>query len=427
MFICHGFLLFNPSYSHDSLTEIVRDTGYYQTSLGRFLQRGWRSVFSSVTATWFIGCITAVLVGFSAVMLADLFHLKKTSSLIFLSGILITNHCMITSVATYMPWLDTYGGALMFSVLGVWLLYKYRFGFLPGSLALIVSMGLYPPYVVCVPAIVIIQLIVSLQQKNVWKKRLLYIVKAVFMLIYAYAMYRIILKLILASTGVAYSSGNNSMANIKLFGFSHLPERIKGAFSLFFSQLVETVSYLRFEYIVYGLIGISFVVIILLFAIKARFGIWESIAMLFLLLVIPVMFNAQYIVCEKTVYHALMVYSIFFAYLLLIPLYDSVAVQTECEICSNDDSGRKETCRGLKRAVSKAYLCVPAVMIIVLFADIRFANSVYTDKYMRERSTLSVMTRIMGAAGANWKTIRLSHLQAQLFIRFWEMQGETSA
>ena len=398
MLICHGFLMFNPSYSHDSLTEIIRGKGYYQASLGRFLQRSWRWFFSEVTATWFIGCMTAVFIGFAAVLLGDLFRIKRMESLVFLCGILITNHSMISSVATYMPWVDTYGAALLFAVCGVWLLDRYRFGFLPGSLCLVASLGLYPPYLICVPAIVIIQLIVSMQQKGVWKKRLLYTAKAVLMLAIAYGLYKVILSIYLQKVHVAYSERDNSMASIKLFGFRDLPGLLGGTFSLFFSQLFTTVSYMQYAPVLYGLIGISFAVILVLFAVRSRFGVWEAVAMALLLAAIPFVFNIQYIVCEDATYHALMVYSIYFAYILLIPLYDSVAAMEQDGAGTVSVEAPGKTGRIMKMIAGKAKLCVPIILAIILFADIRFANNVYTDKYLRERSTLSVMTRIMGAA-----------------------------
>ena len=404
MFICHGFLLFNPSYSHDSLSEIVRDKGHFQTSLGRFLQPGWKMFFSEVTSTWFIGCLTAVFIGISAAMLGDLFQIRRNESLVFMSGILITNHCMITAVASYMPWIDTHGAALMLAVSGVWLLYKYRFGFLLAIIPLIAVLGLYPPYLVCVLAIVVIQMILSLQQKGVWKKRLIYILKAAVMLVIAYVLYAVILNIILKYNNITYSDGNNSMANIKLLGFNNLKTLLTNAFSLFFSELTITVCYMQFSSIIIGLIGFSYMVILVIFAVKTRFGVWESIALVLLLLAIPFVFNIQYIVCEDATYHSLMVYSIYFAYILLIPLYDSISVinQNEARLVKEESfknhRSLKKSRLSWKWIEDKARCCVPFVLVIVLFADIRFANNVYTDKYLRERTTLSVMTRIMTTA-----------------------------
>ena len=401
MFICHGFLLFNPSYSHDSLSEIIRDKGPFQTSLGRFLQPGWKMIFSEVTATWFIGCLTAFFIGISAGMLGDLFHIKNNVSLVFMSGIMITNHCMSTCVATYMPWIDTHGAALLFAVSAVWLLNKNRFGFLLAIIPLIAVLGLYPPYLVCVLAIVIIQMILSLQQKGVWKKRFIYILKAAVMLVIAYGLYTVILNIILKSNNINYSDGNNSMANIKLIGFNNLKMLLTNAFSLFFSQLTTTVSYLQFSPIIIGLIGLSYVIILVTFSVKMKFGVWEFIALVFLLLAIPFVFNIQYIVCEEATYHSLMVYSIYFAYILLIPLYDSISVmnQNEARIAKEESSQNhrffKRNILSWKWIEDKAHYCVPFILVIILFADIRLANNVYTDKYLRERTTLSVMTRIM--------------------------------
>ena len=42
--------------------------------------------------------------------------------------------------------------------------------------------------------------------------------------------------------------------------------------------------------------------------------------------------------------------------------------------------------------------CVPVVIAFVLFCNVRYANNVYTGKYLREKTTISVMTRVMTRA-----------------------------
>lgn len=186
MFFCHGFMLMNPCYNHDSLNEVVRDTGLFQTTLGRFLQQPFRVFFSGVTATWYLGLITAMMIGFSAWFMADILALKGAFSLILLAGVLTTNYTMINSVAVYMPWLDTYGASLLLSVLSLWLVLKWRFGFLGGILCVIGVLGLYPPYIICIPSLVIIWLVASIREKVSWKERFVHISKTAIMFVLAY-------------------------------------------------------------------------------------------------------------------------------------------------------------------------------------------------------------------------------------------------
>ena len=88
MVLCHGFMLVNPGYSHDGLNEVVRDMGEYQTTLGRFLQVPWKSLFGGITATWFLGLVAATAIGFAAYFLVSVLEIKRPIPVILICGML---------------------------------------------------------------------------------------------------------------------------------------------------------------------------------------------------------------------------------------------------------------------------------------------------------------------------------------------------
>ena len=392
MVLCHGFMLMNPSYSHDGLNEVVRDMGGYQTTLGRFLQVPWKSLFGGITATWFLGLVAATAIGFAAYFLVSVLEIKRPIPVILICGILITNYTFICSIATYAPWIDTYGGALLLTMLAVWLTKNRKYGLLAAVPCAAAALALYPPYIICIPALALIWMVRSLLTDDTWKDRLSFLLRLILMLAAAYALYRIILFLVLKQGGLDYATDENSITNIKFFGFGNLALLVKETYLSFFDWLINTMRYMPLHRLVIAAVGavLSLAVGIELWH---KTKLFRNMLLLSVLLILsPLVFNAQYIVCESATYHALMVYSVFFAYILIIAIDD---------ICTEQKTEYKET-DGLRTAkeIMKIFCqyCVPVVIAFVIFCNVRYANNVYTGKYLREKATISVMTRVMTRA-----------------------------
>ena len=390
--LCHGFMLMNPSYSHDGLNEVIRDMGGYQTTLGRFLQVPWKSLFGGITATWFLGLVAATAIGFAAFFLVSVLEIRQPISVVLICGILITNYTLICSVATYAPWIDTYGGALLFSMLAVWLTKMKKNGFLLAVPCAAVTLALYPPYIICIPALALIWLARSLLTDDKWKDRLSFLMRLILMLVAAYAFYRICLALALKHGGLDYAPDNNSITNISFFGFSNLPLLVKETYLTFFDWLINTMRYMPLHRLVIAAVGTILLLLVGMEIWRKRQSPLSLLLLLVLLIFSPLVFNAQYIVCQSATYHALMVCSVYFAYILV------VAVDDLCTERSSVDHKKKATC-GIKRKLeSICRICVPVVIAFILFCNVRYANNVYTGKYLREKATLSIMTRVMTRA-----------------------------
>ena len=126
---------------------------------------------------------------------------------------------------------------------------------------------------------------------------------------------------------------------------------------------------------------------------------WGIISYYCAVVLLPIVANIQYIV-SKTAYHVLMLYSIHF--LMIIPVvflektYDDT--ETDCLDNRHNVSGIGIRNRFEGRVGYVVRMGTYGLVIIAIFLNIRYANNVYTEKYMRERSTLSLMTRIMSRA-----------------------------
>lgn len=95
-----------------------------------------------------------------------------------------------------------------------------------------------------------------------------------------------------------------------------------------------------------------------------------------------------------------MIYSVYLTYVILIVFCDTMFVRHIESLSSGKEECKSAPCFKIiftKISQTPQFIVVFA-LIMVLFCDIRYANNVYTDKYMRERVTLSFMTRVMGQA-----------------------------
>lgn len=419
MAAAHGFMFMNPDYSHDSLTSILRYPDTWQTSLGRFLHNPLKTIFGYVTSTWFIGLMSSLFFGAACFLICDYLQIKNLISILLISGVLASNPVLSNSVATYMPWVDAYSIAFFCAALAVWLMNRWKFGFLAGIPFIIICLGLYPPYIVCIPSLILIHLLLSMNGECNWKKRLLIIAKAAIMFILGYLFYRLILNAVLQAKHITMAEADNSMDRIKFTGFSNLPGLIQETYKAFFEYIGATFTDPYAGGAAKYLLLITTVIAAVYYIVKKSTTWPERICFLILLLISPIVFNVQKIVCENAAYHYLMVYSIFLAYVGLIGIYDR-CIRTN-DMAGEGLSGQKitptaksngsdelpdpvpETLSNGKAYAKKADLflhkyLLPVTIGLVLFCNMRYSNNLYTLKYMQERTTLSLMTRIMASA-----------------------------
>jgi hypothetical protein len=277
-------------------------------------------------------------------------------------------------------------------MLAVWLTKMKKNGFLLAVPCAAVTLALYPPYIICIPALALIWLARSLLTDDKWKDRLSFLMRLILMLVAAYAFYRICLALALKHGGLDYAPDNNSITNISFFGFSNLPLLVKETYLTFFDWLINTMRYMPLHRLVIAAVGTILLLLVGMEIWRKRQSPLSLLLLLVLLIFSPLVFNAQYIVCQSATYHALMVCSVYFAYILV------VAVDDLCTERSSVDHEKKATC-GIKRKLeSICRICVPVVIAFILFCNVRYANNVYTGKYLREKATLSIMTRVMTRA-----------------------------
>ena len=92
------------------------------------------------------GVLAVFLLAIAACLISENLGFKRKSSVCLIS-IAVVTFPSVAGTMTFMFVVHTYALAVVMMCLGTYLIHKYRYGFLPGSILLIVAMGIYQPYI----------------------------------------------------------------------------------------------------------------------------------------------------------------------------------------------------------------------------------------------------------------------------------------
>ena len=396
MLVCHGFMLLNMSYSHDSLSAILGQGASFPTSLGRFLYSYLEDIRGYIAAPWWIGCISMAAIACALFFLCETLQIKSLLSMILIAGILSTNMTETASIATYMPWVDSYAIALMLCMMAVWCCKTTKWsGILFGCVLIVLSLGLYQPYAMTVIALVAIDTVLSLVKGEKLIDTLIRLIKYVVMFITAYLLYMLTAKIVLDLRNSSFSTGNNSITAVGLSAFKNISPILHETWLYFCMFMTNALKPGNYSVGLTVAFGILCMIQCVLLGWKNRTKAYLLVVGVVLVALMPFILNVQRILCGyDATYHSLMVYSIYFAYILIIALADALHLnepQTNTESLKIGDI--------IVFVLTKVErIVVPVLMIIVVFTNMRFANNVYSGKYLHEKQTLSQMTKIMARA-----------------------------
>lgn len=141
--LIHMPIMLSDIPNHDGLASMYFDQNMITS--GRWLL-GVACGFSSYfTIPWIIGILGMLYLSLTAVVLSELFDLKSTTTVILMSGLLVSFPAL-TSTFAYVFTMDGYMLALLFAVSSVYFTKKSQFGFLKGAVLLGCSLGIYQAY-----------------------------------------------------------------------------------------------------------------------------------------------------------------------------------------------------------------------------------------------------------------------------------------
>ena len=148
-FAAHGFLFANEFFSHDSVSYYVySDWGLpFYTGVGRFLIPAYEQIKGNVAAPWLIGLLFILWTSLAAFLISRLLEIRSTAGLVLAAGLVCTNLSLTATGATYVYCMDEYALSLALAAAAALLFQERGWRCLWGLLPLAASLAVYQSYV----------------------------------------------------------------------------------------------------------------------------------------------------------------------------------------------------------------------------------------------------------------------------------------
>ncbi len=201
--VCLGLLIHLPVMVSDIPNHDGLDSMYFDQNMiisGRWfltIACGFSSYF---TLPWLIGVLGIFFLACTAVALTELLELKRTGTIILVSGLLVS-FPVLASTFAYVFTLDGYMLALFLAVMAVLLTKKYKYGFWAGAVCLAFSMGTYQAYLPFAILLCIYSIIICLIEDGTVRQKIKTSLHYLYMGIVGSGLYFIILQVLLKIQG----------------------------------------------------------------------------------------------------------------------------------------------------------------------------------------------------------------------------------
>lgn len=383
--MAHAYGFLHSSFSHDSLLEFNGDglSNRIRISNGRFLSPVCRWIFrTNMTLPWLVGVLGLLWIGLSAYWILRMFRLKTPAAAILVSGFLTANLTVSATAATFLHDFDCDMLALLTAVGAVSCWNRGKWGFLPGAVLVMLSLGLYQSYI-CVSIVLIlfvcmVELLDGGKAKNVIFKGL----RSCVMLLLGGMIYYVLMKTVVRLSGIQMLSNvyNSLDRPAKLLEASWFDIRyvFKDTYRLYFERIIQVLS--PFPAVTQGatvvLLAVSGLALIAE-VLSPKVGWPEKLLVLLLAALVPFGGNLMHFLTMGSADHELMIYAYWLIYLLplvLLPRLPWVKL-------AKPVSWAKPICAGL--------------IVVLICAQVQVANVLYLKKDLEQDAYLSVMTRVV--------------------------------
>ncbi len=380
--IAHGFMFFNNIISSDSQIEFLAEAWVVNQKIaaGRFLVPVYETLVRGiVTANWFVGSLSLVFISMALFLIIKLFSIRSLSKKILISGILTVNITMVSLVGSFIHDADYDMLAMLMAVLSVYLWNRCKNGFIIGSICLTVALGLYQSYIATAITLIVMVCIMNLLYSENFKKVFINLIKGIAMVLMAVIIYLVCLKLIPVIFKLNITENYNSpygilnltpsnIINISIYSYYFNLTQLFNPSSALPDILNISVHILLF--------GTSFIFILKhIFSKKVRLA--EKLFTIVLLLSLPFWMNVTYVLVAG-MSHDVMHYALWLSYLFVLLI-----------LAWERNSEKK-----INAATEIIRVIAMALLFLILFSNVRFANGLYVIKGYGNDATLSLMTRV---------------------------------
>ncbi len=306
--LVHAPIMLSDIPNHDGLGSLYFDQNMITS--GRWfltIACGFSSYF---TVPWLIGLLGILFLALAAAILIDFLEIEQNWAVVVCSGMLVAFPALASTFA-YVFTLDGYMMALLFAVMSVWCVKKWKKGFLAGGAFLAFSMGIYQSYLPFAVLLSVYGILMIFITSKSLREKLMGMLRYLYMGIIGVAGYYIILQILLKIQGkeLANYQGIDGMTAGPGSG---LLSSVKAMYVDFFSFTLKgnvLVNNVFSAAVLLGLLLITLGTVLALCVGKKWYkSLWFYGVLLLLLIGIPVGTNLILVISPNVTYHLLMRY-----------------------------------------------------------------------------------------------------------------------
>ena len=383
----HGYAMLDNSFTHDSLSEFDANIfgNGHKIMLGRILVPTYRQLFrGDLTMPWFIGLLSLLWIGIAVFLVMKTFRIESKLIAGLVAGVFVANISFSSMTATYINDLDNNMFGVMCAVCAVFLWRRFSWGWLPGIAFVIGALGIYQSIILVTVTLVMIACILDILDKQTFEEVLKKGLKAVGMLLLGGILYYLLLKLQLYRSGLTmYTDEPNSLGALGKLSLQALPKMVMETYALFWNQIWNAYS----SYPAFVIKGVT-ALLILASGLSVAVGLCSKeisplskVLCLILILLLPLGTAMVYILSAGHI-HELMLYAVWLVYLLPLLLSDRLVKHWKKE-------------KWLSYAASIQRIGCMILVLVILYSNVQFANTLYLRKDIEYDAYLSLMTRVV--------------------------------
>lgn len=405
----HGYRFANNLYSHDALLDICQDDSAWEIALGRFVHPVLIFLRGNLESPWLISVCAMVWISLGIWLIIHMLSVKHVISVIIIAGIMVCNPTLVSTNASFLPWVDFYGLALFLSIFGIWLCKRGgRCCSVCGIMSMMLSLGIYQAYI-CVSIVLVMILLLREGQENTELKEV--VKKAVYygsMLFLSALLYYLVWKIVLSVFGIWTADSYHGMASLGDYSEESFLALLVLAYERVFQYFwhPDTFVTMMFRGISLSIVWkyilrcanimavASLIWNVAVFNIKMRTRLWQRLFQVGILLLLPMGMNFVCIL-SKGVEHILMVYAFGLLYVLAVVMAEAGCLWNKDFTGNKNFSGNKD-CSGTRgKSLDLRRILVCLSVLCVIWSNVVYANQIYLKKELQERAMTSLMTRIV--------------------------------
>lgn len=381
--ITHFYMLTNKLPNWDDATNLSTvGSGDY---LGRWFLKYIHPLGGGHSIPATNGFLMILFLSLAACLVLEILNLKSTTAAILVPALMVT-FPSVACTMTFMFMAHTSGIAIFMICLAVFLLRKYRFGWIPCIVLLICSLGVYQPYISIGIVLMLMGMMSDLLNGKEYKEIFSKGVLCVIVLLITVGIYMILCNIVNPELENETYGGVANMGQIPIEDIPTLIGRCYKRFLEYF--LWKPFAFMPKVMQICNICVCALACLLgsyLIFAKKLFACVWNGVLFCAVAFFMPLAVAFIYFMAPEVEYSMLMLYAYVFIYVTVIMLWENA-----CKICK--DIGKNTIKYNITQACS---LVIAVTMMISCYSNYLVSNKAYFRMDLSKQRVASYFNRVL--------------------------------